>query len=165
MNNTINMFFEHDFVIFELMNYINVKNLLNTSKLLKNIKKKFIYINLKHSLSYKYCDNEYFRMTIYDSVENPNKQIGLDLNNCYQITDVSEYGNVHTLDLNNCYQITDVSALGNVHTLNLNNCYQITDVNALGNVHTLNLNNCYQITDVNALGNVNTLDLTGCKLL
>ena len=58
-------------------------------------------------------------MIIHDSIENPNKQIGLNLRECENIIDVSALGNVHTLNLRSCDKITDVSALGNVHTLNL----------------------------------------------
>ena len=39
-------FFEKEFVVFELMRYIDVTKLLNSTKLLKNVKKKFIYIKL-----------------------------------------------------------------------------------------------------------------------
>ena len=149
-------FFEKEFVVFELMRYIDVTNLLNSTKLLKNVKKKFIYREINRKYSLKYYDNEEFRMIIHNSVEKPNKQISLDLNE-YRIdnyiTDVSALGNVHKLRLCYCHNITDVSALGNVHTLNLRQCENITDVSALGNVYTLNLTNCHKnLTDVNALG-------------
>ena len=44
-------FFEKDFVVDELMRYIDVKNLLNTAKLLKYVKKKFIYRKLNKEYS------------------------------------------------------------------------------------------------------------------
>ena len=102
---------------------------------------------------------------------------------CYNITDVSALGNVHTLDLTNCENITDVSALGNIHTLYLTGCNitdvsmlgnvhklilrcceNITNVSALGNVYYLDLSYCYDILDVSKLGNVNTLNLSGCNI-
>ena len=69
-------FFEKEFVIFELMRYIDVTKLLNSTKLLKNVKKKFIYRKLNKKYSLKYHHNEDFRMIIHDSIENSNKQIG-----------------------------------------------------------------------------------------
>ena len=118
MNNMTKIcFFEKEFVVFELMRYIDVTNLLNTTKLLKNVKRKFIYRKLNKKYSLEYYDNEEFRIIIHNSVKNPNKQISLYLSNCYKITDISALGKVHTLILSHCYDITDVSALGNVHKL------------------------------------------------
>ena len=90
-------FFEKEFVVFELMRYIDVTKLLNSTKLLKNVKKKFIYRKLNEKYSSDYYKHEKFRMTIHDSVENPNKQISLDLWRCENITNISILGNVHTL--------------------------------------------------------------------
>ena len=88
--------------------------------------------------------------------------VKVDLSNCTEVTDVSAFGNVHTLSLRGCIRVTDVSALGNVHTLYLSNCTRVTDVSALTNVHTLDLEYCTGVTDVSALGNVHTLYLNGC---
>ena len=134
---TIICFFEKDFVVFELMRYIDVTNLLNSAKLLKNVKKKFIYREINKIYSLKYYKYEKIRIIIHNSVENPRKQIGLDLKKCKNIIDVSALGNVYALSLSGCQNITDVSELGNVHTLNLTCCDNITDVSALGKVHRL----------------------------
>ena len=75
-----------------------------------------------------------------------------------KITDVSMYGNVHTLDLSWVAGVNDVSALGNVHTLSLRGTH-VTDVSQLGNVHTLSLSGT-NVTDVSQLGNVHSLDLS-----
>ena len=130
-------FFEKEFVVFELMRYIDVTKLLNSTKLLKNVKKKFIYIKLNKNYSLKYYNNEEFRNIIHNSVEKSNKQISLDLSNSTNITDISALGKVHTLFLHGCENITDVSALGKVHTLHLYNCDQITDVSSLRNVNII----------------------------
>jgi hypothetical protein len=156
-------FFEKKFVVFELMRYIDVTNLLNTTKLLKNVKKKFIYRKLNKEYSLEYYNHEEFRSIVNNSVEKSNKQISLDLKYCHNITDVSALGNVHTLYLRYCNNITDLSALGKVHTLDLNNCEKIKDLSALGKVHTLDLSDCENITDVSALGKVNTLNLSHCQ--
>ena len=148
-------FFEKEFVVWELIRYIDVTNLLNSTKLLKRVKNKFIYRKLNKKYSLKYYDNEEFRMIIHDSVENPNKQINLNLNCCEEITDVSALGNVHTLNLFYCDKITDVSNLGKVHTLDLSHCYQITDVSNLGNVHKLIMSKDMQnIKGVDKLKNI-----------
>ena len=93
-------FFEKEFVVFELMRYIDITNLLNSTKLLKNVKKKYIYRKLNKKYSLKYYDYEEFRNIIHNSIKNPNKQIALDLNefrcNKY-ITDVSALGKVHII--------------------------------------------------------------------
>ena len=158
-------FFENEFIIIELMRYIDVGHLLNSTKLLKTVKKKFIYRNLNNEYSKKYYSCEDFRIIVHNSIDYPNKQICINLENDDDITDVSDLsilGNVHTLNLNGCRGITDVSTLGKVHVLDLKWCVNITDVSALGNVHTLNLNGCYKINDVSALGNVHILNLNGC---
>ena len=58
-----------------------------------------------------------FRNKVLSKVNNPSKQLHLDLSYSKNISNVSELGNVHTLDLSCCCNITDISALGNVHTL------------------------------------------------
>ena len=72
-------FFEKDFVVFELIRYIDVTNLLNTTKLLKHVKKKFIYRKLNKEYSLEYFIHEEFRNIIHNSVEKSNKQIRLNL--------------------------------------------------------------------------------------
>ena len=108
-------FFEKEFVVFELMRYIDVTKLLNSTKLLKNVKKKFIYRKLNKIYSLEYYNDEEFRNIIHNSITNPNKQISLNLSQCNNITDVTALWNVHTLILWGCENIIDVSALGNVH--------------------------------------------------
>ena len=90
-------FFEKEFVVFELMRYIDVTKLLNSTKLLKNVKKKFIYRKLNKTYSLEYFIHEEFRNIVNNSVEKSNKQIHLNLKNCSNITDVSALRNVHTL--------------------------------------------------------------------
>ena len=128
--------FEYEFVIMELMKYINVTNLLNSSPKYKYNKKNLHYKKINREYSLKYYLNEDYRNTVLRSVSYPSIQLQLDLCWCDNITDVSMLGNVHTLHLIKCENITDVSALGNVHTLNLSGCNNIKDVSALGNVHT-----------------------------
>ena len=98
MNNMTEIcFFEKKFVVFELMRYIDVTNLLNTTKLLKNVKKKFIYRKINKKYSLEYYNHEEFRNIIHNSVEKSNKQISLNLRSCKKITDVSALGNVHII--------------------------------------------------------------------
>ena len=61
MNNMTKIcFFEKEFVVFELMHYIDVTKLLNSTKLLKNVKKKFIYRKLNETYSSNYHNSEDF---------------------------------------------------------------------------------------------------------
>ena len=105
----------------------------------------------------------------------------LDLGACFNLTDISHLGNVHSLKLNVCIGIDNASLyyLKNVHTLDLSYCRiydarylrhahtlilnmtHVQDVSMLGNVHTLDLSNT-PVADVSMLGNVHTLNLSGC---
>ena len=124
--------------------------------------RRHLYLRLNRKYSLKYYQDEEFRAHVHSRLENPSKQLSLNLSKCNNITDVSALGGVHTLDLSGCWNITDVSALGGVHTLNLSRCWKIADVSALGGVHTLDLSECSNITDVSALGGVHTLNLSDC---
>jgi hypothetical protein len=124
--------------------------------------RRHLYWKLNRTYSFYYYDDEDFRTLVHSRVENPSKQLSLNLRKCSDITDVSALGGVHTLDLSDCRNIYDVSALWGVHTLNLHGCRNITDVSALGGVRDLNLCACWEITDVSALGGVHTLDLSYC---
>ena len=183
-SNSFNSVFSDIFIFRYIAEYIesqDLKSLCDTCKPCAEFKKYLMYI-LTKQYSLLFYSNTLFRDLVLSKIFNPIKQLHLNLSNCFNITDVSALGNVHTLDLTCCRNITDVSSLGNVHTLNLSYsdnitnvsslgnvhtldlsyCSKITDVSALGNVHTLNLSDCDNITDVSALGNVHTLDLRGC---
>jgi hypothetical protein len=67
-------FFEKEFVVFELMRYIDVTNLLNTTKLLKNVKNKFIYRKLNKTYSLDTITNSNLRQSKY-SIEELEKNI------------------------------------------------------------------------------------------
>ena len=154
-----------EFIIQELHGLININHLLNTAIQFKEYKKKLFYWKLNKTNSLKYYHDKDFYNYINSRVFDGNKQLSIDLFGCcYNITDVSCLGNVHTLDLSGGRKITDFSCLGNVYDLNLSNCDNITDecVKHLCNVHTLNLSCCDNITDVSCLGNVYDLDLEGC---
>ena len=126
-------------VIVDLGGYPLSHSLAATSRHFYNVSRHLIYLGLNQEYSLKYYDDEAFRTVVHSRVENPSKQLSLNLSECSNITDVSALGGVHTLDLSECKKITDVSALGAVHTLNLRDCSNITDVSALSNVYTINL--------------------------
>ena len=82
--------------IFNKINeFENIKNLLNTSKKLNDVKKEIRYIKLDRIDSYKYYIDLNFREEINSKICNPNKQLSLNLSDCDNITDTSALGNVH----------------------------------------------------------------------
>ena len=147
--NTIAVFSKY-YLPFELIRiiqeYTNINNLLITCKSFDLFRYELFEwkVNKETSESY-YHNKKKFRDTLHSRMMYPNIQLSLNLCECRSVTDVSIFGNVHTLDLYGCTGITDVSALGNVHTLGLSSCTGITDVSALGNAHTLNLSDCIGI--------------------
>ena len=106
------------------------------NKMIYSLRRHFKYRKLTESISLRYQDDFNFRDQIHSLVADPTRQIALNLSSCYNISDVSSLGNVHTLNLSGCGNISDVSSLGNVHTLDLSECENISDVSSLGNVHT-----------------------------
>ncbi len=149
-------------VIVDLGGYPLSRSLAATSRHFCNVSR-HLYWKLNKTYSLKYYDDEAFRTVVHSRVENPSKQLSLNLTRCSTITDVGALGGVHTLDLSGCGKITDVSALGGVHTLDLRRCSNIIDVSALGGVHSLYLSYCEKITDVSAIGGVHTLILYNCS--
>ena len=73
-----------------------------------------MYLRLNRKYSFIYHTDRDFRTLVHARVDNPSKQLSLDLHECIYITDVSTLGGVHTLDLSYCSYITDVSALQGV---------------------------------------------------
>ena len=162
--------------------YTNVAPLFTTCKELWNgdVRKEVVYLSLKDKdVAMRFYRDDAFRIYVYSRVQNPSRQISLELGSLLSpdmgsaefqrfhfeilkefrvdvdVTDVSALGNVHTLRLYNCRGVTDVSALGNVHNLLLYRCFGVNDVSALGKVHTLDLSRCSGVTDVS----VHTLTL------
>ena len=175
-----NVFFNQDLTGF-IQKFIDIKNLLDTSKKFNNIKKNIYLWKLNRMYSYKYYYDNIFRNKIHDKITNIKQIYKLDFTNsdisdvsiiknthililygCFNIKNVDALGNVYELDLSYCENIVDVSKLKNVHTLDLSECINVKDVSMLGNVYNLNLSCCYEITDVSMLGNVHTLNLFGC---
>ena len=160
-----------EFIIQELHEFININNILNTTNLFKEYKKKYFYWDLNEYYSFKYYSDVDFYTLINSKIMNVNKQLHIDLTNG-DITDEglkkNYIGNVHTLNLSWCDKITDesVKQMVSVHELNLWECRNITDdvVKHLGKIHTLNLMGCNKITDesVKHLGNCHKLDLNRC---
>ena len=140
-------------LIFDLGGY---SSLTATNRYFYDVRR-HLFLKLNKTYSRKYYDDEHFQTLVHSRLENPTKQLSLDLSGCIEVTDVTALGGVHTLNLSRCRNISDVSALGGVHTLTLSYCDNITDVSALGGVHTLDLRYCDKITDVSALGGVHTL--------
>ena len=117
-------------LIFDLGGY---SSLTATNRYFYNMRRQW-YLKLNNRYSLKYYEDQQFRSYVHSRVENPSTQLSLALSGCWNITDVSALGGVHTLNLIGCYNITDVSALGGVHTLDLSYCSNITDVSALKDV-------------------------------
>jgi hypothetical protein len=145
--------------------YTNLRDLTDTCRLLLKSKK---YINYKLNKFYSlmYYNDETFRARILNKIYNPRKQLYINLENHYFISDVSVLDNVHTLNLSHCVNITDVSPLINVHNLNLRFCKNIINYSILGKgtIHTLNLSYTNVLNeDIKSLGTLNTLILSGCS--
>ena len=106
--------------------YTNVAPLFTTCKELWNgdVRKEVVYLSLNdEDVAMRFYSDNAFRIYVYSRVQNPSRQISLNLSGCSGVIDVSALGNVHTLDLSWCSGVTDVSALGNVHTLNFRTFY------------------------------------------
>ena len=168
-----------------ISDYTNVFEYCNTCQLLFKYKK---YVNYKLNKFYSlmYYDDETFRARILNKIDNPRKQLYINLENHYFISDVSVLGNVCNLDLHGCKKITNVSPLSRIRTLNLSYCINIINISPLINVHNLNLSFCKNIInysilgkgtihtlnlsytnvldeDIKSLGTLNTLILSGCS--
>jgi hypothetical protein len=122
-------------LIFDLGGY---SSLTATNRYFYDVRR-HLFLKLNKTYSRKYYDDEHFQTLVHSRLENPTKQLSLDLSGCIEVTDVTALGGIHSLNLSYCYNITDVSALGGVHTLDLRGCGKITDVSALGGVHTLTM--------------------------
>uniref|UniRef100_A0A6C0AD76 Uncharacterized protein n=1 Tax=viral metagenome TaxID=1070528 RepID=A0A6C0AD76_9ZZZZ len=146
----------HDIINYSIYCFLNSKEIIilkSTSKKFKDTKIPFLSLN--RELSLKYYNDKNFKNKIHTLIENPLKNLALDLS--YRlIYDVSILGNVHTLNLK-CTQVRDVSMLGNVYNLNLSGT-PVKNVSSLSKVHSLDLSITY-LEDVSMLGNVHTLSL------
>lgn len=79
------------------------------------------------------------------------------------ISDLSGFGNLHSLVLKACPYVQDVSSLAALNTVVLKSCHSIRDVSALASVRILSLAGCINVEDVSMLGNVEALCLKGCR--
>jgi len=106
-------------VIGEFLFPKNFIQLCHTSKEIytETNKIKFLTLNKKYSL--KFYEDEEFRKRVHSSIDDPSKQLSLNLSDCLNVKDVSVLGGVHTLNLKGCLNVSDVSVLSGVHTLNL----------------------------------------------
>ena len=103
-------------LIVDLGGYSIYSSLTATNRYFYDVRR-YLFLKLNKTYSRKYYDDEHFQTLVHSRLENPTKQLSLDLSDYNKISDVSALGGVHTLDLSDCNKITDVSALGGVHTL------------------------------------------------
>jgi hypothetical protein len=118
-----------------IQEYVPLKGLFATTKMLAQARRLCLYWNLNGKKSLEYCRDQAFRDLCTELMSDTRKQLSLVINR--EIADVSMLGNVHKLYLINCSGIVNVSMLGNVNTLNLSGCTGISDVSMLGNVRKL----------------------------
>ena len=97
------------------------------------------FINDNKKLNFKYYKDNEFNKKINELCKRLNKKLKIDLSDCYNISDVSNLGSVHTLNLSGCNNISDVSKLGSVNTLDLIYCKKIKDIGLLKNTKELKL--------------------------
>ena len=82
-------------VIVDLGGYPLSHSLAATSRHFYNVSR-HLYWKLNKTYSLKYYDDEAFRTVVHSRVENPSKQLSLNLSKCNKITDVSALCGVHT---------------------------------------------------------------------
>jgi hypothetical protein len=99
---------------------------ISVNKFIHEGSKLFRYLRLKREFSIQFYEDITFRNKCLSLINNPMRQLNLNLSRCGQLANVSALGHVHTLDLSGCDQLTDVSTLGHVHTLDLSGCDQLT---------------------------------------
>ena len=126
---------EVDDILLIIQEYVSINAFLNSSKTLTPLKMRYFRWNLTKAASQKFNQFQPYRDILLSRMIDPRKQLQIDLGGCDNVTDVSMFGNVHTLNLSECSNLTDVSMLGNVQTLILSYCSNVTDVSMLGNVH------------------------------
>ena len=98
-----------EFIIQELNELININSLLNTTKQLKEYKKKYFYWKLNETFSFKYYNDVDYYNHINSKILYGNKQLFININRDHEITDngLKYLGNCHTLDLSHYVKITD----------------------------------------------------------
>lgn len=141
----------------------DMNNLMNVSRVFREIKKAEFYWQLSRKHSVEYFRNVFYKSILDSLFTNTQRQVSIDLSHFSLIRDegdlsnVSALGNVHTLKLCGSRKLCNVSSLGNIHSLDLSFCPLISDVRMLGNMHTIHLEDCENLTYFRALGGVQKL--------
>ena len=111
--------------------FININNLLNTSKKFNKYKKKMYDWNLNKIWSREYYKNLFFNKYLNTQINDCSSQLSINLSGCIEVYKVDHIGNLKNLNLSGCINIINVDNLGNVENLNLCWCYKITNIDKL----------------------------------
>jgi hypothetical protein len=144
------------------MQFVDINNLLNTSKKMADAKKELYCWNLTFIGSIEYYSNGSFREEMQKKMTLSYRQLSLNLSYS-NIIDTANLNNIRVLNLSNCYKLTDVSSLLNVFSVSLVECSSINDISYLKDTVKLDLSYCESVEDVSMLGNLNTLNLFCCN--
>lgn len=147
-----------------IMQFVNINNLLNTSKQILCVKKNLYYWNLTPYYSLCYYRDSFFREKIQEKMTLPYQQLSLNLSNS-DIKDTANLNNIKILNLSNCVNLICVDSLINVFSLCLSECIALVDIIFLKNIFKIDLSYCESIKDVSMLGNLcnlNSLNLFCC---
>jgi hypothetical protein len=159
-----------------------MKNVLNASSKIREIKKSNYHWKLSNEYSLEYYHNVIYKTRLDSLFTDTKSQLSLDLHSNNTITDCSTFSNLdelnisncqgvscfivlsslHSLSIRNCKNVKNVSSLGNLRCLDISSCEEITDINALGNVYDSDISSLYRIADVSSLGNVYILNMSYC---
>ena len=142
--------------------FININNLLNTSKKFNKYKKKMYDWNLNKIWSREYYKNLFFNKYLNTQINDCSSQLSINLSGCIEVYKVDHIGNLKNLNLSGCINVSNVDNLGAIKILNLSGCINIINVDNLGNVENLNLCWCYKITNIDKLDRVKILNISGC---
>ena len=84
-------------VIEEFLSFEDFLQLCLTSKEIYSETKKIKFLELNKKYSLKFYEDEEFRNRVLSSIDDPSKQLSLDLSECHNVSDVSALGNVVNL--------------------------------------------------------------------
>jgi hypothetical protein len=165
-------------LIIELLRYIGtyieeneLKNLINSSKTYREIKRGLAYLRLNKDHSIKFAVDGEFQMKILNAHDSSRFQLALDLSetNFSQIRMVEAnicFANIHTLSLRGCLLLPSLTTFQNIQSLDLSRCGEIKEVpSQLAAIPRINLSYCPKLVDVRGLATAKLVYLVCCPLL
>ncbi len=163
------------------------RNLMNTTKQAKELKKKTIYLVLKDDFALRYMNDEIFRARVDGLVYNRRNQLQIKFRStqapfiirngswdgCNKIrlsdfksaVDLSTLQNVRILSLHNCQGNGTIYNMSKIEALDLSNCNAIESISNCPRLTRLNVYHCATIRDISSLTNLVTLRIEGCPQL